>query len=110
MYENYILLMIWYVARKYDNSYDIKMILNELKMSTLENPDTLDSAADDLDKDIYKGYPKEYIKDNNPLTRSAKTLYLLVLVQHINMEKKEENGWQDQISENSFQVDTGNKI
>ena len=31
-----------YVARKYDNRDDIKMILNELKMPTFENPEALD--------------------------------------------------------------------
>ena len=42
-----------YVARKYDNGDDIKMILNKLKMPKLEKPETLDSMPDNVDKDIY---------------------------------------------------------
>ena len=43
-----------YISRKYDNGDDIKMILNELKMPTLENPEALDSMVDGVDKDIYR--------------------------------------------------------
>ena len=35
--------MSGYVSTKYDNGYDIKMILNYLKMPTLENSEALDS-------------------------------------------------------------------
>ena len=38
MYETSIRIMIGYVARKYKNGYGIKIILNELKMPTLEKP------------------------------------------------------------------------
>ena len=57
------------------------MILNELKIPTLENPDALDSMADELDKDIYKEYIKAYTKYIRALTRSAKKLNSLVLGQ-----------------------------
>ena len=40
--------MSGYVARKYDNVDDIEMILNELKMPTLEKPEALDSMIDDV--------------------------------------------------------------
>ena len=46
--------MSGYVAREYDNGDDIKRILNELKMPTLEKPEALDSISDNFDKDIYK--------------------------------------------------------
>ena len=42
MYKTSIRLMIIYIARKYDIGDDIKMILNELKMSTSEKPEALD--------------------------------------------------------------------
>ena len=42
------------VARKYDNGDYIKMILNSLKMSTLEKPRYLDSIADKVDKEDTK--------------------------------------------------------
>ena len=57
------------------------MILNELKMHTLENPEALDSIVDDIDKDIYKEDVKSYANDNRALTRSAKKLYSRVLGQ-----------------------------
>ena len=57
------------------------MILNELNMPTLEKPNALGSMADDVDKYIYKRYIKTYAKDKRALTRGAKKLYSLVLVQ-----------------------------
>ena len=42
--------MSGYVARKYDNGGDIKMILNELKIPTLEKTEALDSMSDNVDK------------------------------------------------------------
>ena len=54
MYEKSLQPMNAYVTRKYDNSDNIKMILNELKIPTLEKPNALDSTEDYLDKDIYK--------------------------------------------------------
>ena len=45
--------MSGYVARKYENEDDIKMILNYLQMSMLEKPEALDSTADDVGIDIY---------------------------------------------------------
>ena len=50
MYETSIHIMSGYVARKYDNGDDIKMILNELNLPTLENPKALDSLTDGVDK------------------------------------------------------------
>ena len=44
--------MSGYVARKYDNGDDIKMILSALKIPTLEKPEALDLMADNVDKDI----------------------------------------------------------
>ena len=73
--------MSGYVARKYDNGYDIKMILNELKLPTLEKTEALDSMTGDVDKDIYKEYVNAYANENCALTRSAKKLYSLVLGQ-----------------------------
>ena len=66
-------------SQKYDNGDEIKIILNELKISTLEKPKDLDSRDEKVYKEIYKGYVKAYIKENHALTRSAKTLYSLVL-------------------------------
>ena len=51
-----------YVASKYDNGDDIKMILNELNMPTLDKPEYLDSMADDVDKYVYKEDVKSYAK------------------------------------------------
>ena len=45
--------MSGYVARKYDNGDDIKIVLNELKMPTLEKPEAFDSMTNGVDKDIY---------------------------------------------------------
>ena len=42
-----------YVVNENDNGDDIEMILIYVKISTLENPEYLDSMADDVDKDIY---------------------------------------------------------
>ena len=81
MYETSIRIMIGYVARKYNNGYDIKMILNELKMTTLEKPKALDSMADCVDKYIYREEVKAYAKYNRALTRISKKLYSLVLGQ-----------------------------
>ena len=39
-----------YAANNYDNGDDIIMILNDLKILTLENPEALDSMADDVNK------------------------------------------------------------
>ena len=75
MYKTYIRLMRGYVARKYDNRDDIKMILNKLKIPTLENPEALDSMADGVDKEIYIEDVNVYAKDNRALTRSTKKLY-----------------------------------
>ena len=52
MHENSICLMRRYVARKYDNGDNIKMIINESNMPTLEKPKALDSMADDVEKDV----------------------------------------------------------
>ena len=49
-----ILIMIGYVARNYNNGDNIKIILNELKMPTLDKPEALDSMVDGVDKDIYR--------------------------------------------------------
>ena len=49
MYDNSIRLISGYVAWKYDNRDDIKMILNELKMPTLEKHEDLDSMEDDVE-------------------------------------------------------------
>ena len=81
MYKTSIRLISGYVARKYDNGDDIKMILNELKMPTSEKPVALDSMAEGVDKDIYLEEVKTYVKEKCVLTRSAKTLYPLVLGQ-----------------------------
>ena len=70
-----------YVTRKYDNGDDIKMILNDLKMPTLENPEALYSMSDDVDKDIYRKDVKAYEKDKNALTKSTERVYSLVLGQ-----------------------------
>ena len=72
-----------YVANKYDNGDNIKMILDDLKMPTLVNPKALYSMSDDVDKDFYREDVKSYAKDNHALTRSAKKLYSLVLGQCI---------------------------
>ena len=55
--------MSGYVARKYDNVDDIKIILSVLKMPTLENPEALDPMADDVYKDIYREDVKAYAKE-----------------------------------------------
>ena len=73
MYETSIRLMIRYVARKYDNGDNIKMILNKLKMPTLEKPEALDSIADNMDKDLYIEDVNTYVKYNLAITRSAKS-------------------------------------
>ena len=73
--------MSGYVARKYDNGDYTKMILNELNMPTLKNTKALYSMAEDVEKGIYKEDVNAYANDNRLLTRSAKTLYSLVLGQ-----------------------------
>ena len=73
--------MSGYVARKYDNGDDIKIMLSDLKMPTLENPEALDSMADDVGTDILREDVKAYAKDKRALTKSAKNLYSLVLGQ-----------------------------
>ena len=54
MYKTSILIMIGYVARNYNNGDNIKIILNELKMPTLDKPEALNSMVDGVDKDIYR--------------------------------------------------------
>ena len=81
MYKTSVHLMSGYVARKYENGDDIKMILNELKLPTWEKLKYLDSMADGVDKDINREDFKSYAKDNRALTRSAKKLHSLVLGQ-----------------------------
>ena len=81
MYETFICLMSGYVARKYNNRDNIKMIHNELNMPTLDKPKALGSMRDNVDKDIYKEDVKSYANDNRALTRSAKKLYSRVLGQ-----------------------------
>ena len=125
MYENSIRLMSGYVARKYDNGDDIRITLNELKMPTLEKPDTLDSTADGVDKEIYKEDINPYAKDKRALTRNAKKLYSLDLGQcteSLRAKMKGRDNWKsmDEKSESvellkttkgiSFIVDTGKNI
>ena len=125
MYENSIRLMSGYVARKYNNRDDIKMIFNELKMPTLDKPEALDSMTDDVDKDIYKEGVKAYTKDNCVLTRSAKNVYSLVLgkcTESLRAKMKGKEDWNkvdyksnsvellNMIKETAFKVDTGKKI
>ena len=81
MYKTSIRLMNRYVARMYYNGENIKSMLNELKMPTLEKPKALDSMEDDVDKYVYKEDVKAYTNENRALTRSAKKLYSLVLGQ-----------------------------
>ena len=73
--------MSGYVASKYDNGDDIKMILSDLKMPILGKPEALDSMADDVDKDIYREDVKEYAKDKRAVTNSDKKIYSLILGQ-----------------------------
>ena len=125
MYETSIRLMSGYVARKYNNRDDIKMIFNELKMPTLDKPEALDSMTDNVDKDIYKEDVKAYTKDNRVLTRSAKKLYSLVLgkcTESLRAKMKGKEDWKkvdyksnsvellNMIKETAFKVDTGKKI
>ena len=74
MYKTSIRIMIRYVARKYHNGDDIKMLLNKLKMPTLEKPEALDSMTDSGGKDIYREDLKAYAKYICELTRSSKKL------------------------------------
>ena len=125
MCENSIRLMSGYVTRKYDNGDDIRITLNELKMPTLEKPDTLDSTADGVDKEIYKEDINPYAKDKRALTRNAKKLYSLDLGQcteSLRAKMKGRDNWKsmDEKSESvellktikgiSFIVDTGKNI
>ena len=73
--------MSGYDARKYNNGDDIKMILSDLKIPTLENPIALDSMEDGVDKDIYIEGVRAYAKDKRTLTKNSKKLYSLVLGQ-----------------------------
>ena len=73
MCKTSIRLMSGYAARKYDNGDNIKMILNKLKMPTLEKPEALDSIADNMDKDLYIEDVNTYVKYNLAITRSAKS-------------------------------------
>ena len=41
----------------------------------------MDSIADDVEKDIYREYVKAHEKEKCALTKSAKNIYSLVLVQ-----------------------------
>ena len=70
--QNLHRLMSGYAARTYDNRDNIKMILNKLKTTTLENPEVLDSMADGVDRDIHREYVNAYAKENRYLTRGAK--------------------------------------
>ena len=54
IYKTSISNMSRYVARKYNNRDNIKMIHNELNMPTLDKPKALGSMRDNVDKDIYK--------------------------------------------------------
>ena len=73
--------MIGYVARNYNNGDNIKIILSDFKMTTLEKPKDLYSTADDVDKDVYREDIKSYAKEKHALTKNAKNLYSLVLGQ-----------------------------
>ena len=73
--------MSGYVASKYDNGDDIKMILSDLNIPILGKPKALDSMADDVDKDIYREDVKEYAKDKRAVTNSDKKIYSLILGQ-----------------------------
>ena len=73
-----------YTTRKYDNSDNIKMILNELKIPAMDNNITLERISDYVDKEIYKENMKTCAKDNCALTRSVRKLYSLVLGQCTN--------------------------
>ena len=117
--------MSGYVARKYDNGDDIKMILSNLKMLTLENPEALDSMIDDVEKDIYREDVKEYVKYKCALSKSSKRIYSLVLGQcteSLQAKMKEKEEWKEideksdsvellkRINEIVFKVDTGKNI
>ena len=52
IYETSIRTMSGYVASKYDNGEDIKIILSALQIPTLDNPEALYSTADNVDKYI----------------------------------------------------------
>ena len=81
IYETSIHTVIGYVTRKYDKRDDIKIILSDSQMPTLEKPETLGSMKDDVDKDIYREDIKAYAKDKRALTNSAQNLCSLVLGQ-----------------------------
>ena len=117
--------MSGYVARKYDNGDDIKMILNQLKIPTLDKPEAFDSMAEDTEKDIYREKIKSYAKDNHVLARTAKKVYSLVLRQcpkSLQAKMKGKEDWKriydksnsvellNMIKEISFRVNTGTKI
>ena len=95
-----------YIARKYDNRDDIKMILSDLQLPTLEKPKALDSTAENLDKDIYREDIKAYARDKCVITNSAKNLYSLVLGQcteSLCAKMKGEDEWKE-IDEKSDSV------
>ena len=81
MYKTSIRTVSGYVARKYNNGDNIKIILSDFKMTTLEKPKDLYSTADDVDKDVYREDIKSYAKEKHALTKNAKNLYSLVLGQ-----------------------------
>ena len=99
--------MSGYVARKYDNGDDIKMILSDLQMPTLEKPEFLDSTVDDVEKYIYREDIKAYVKDKHALTKSAKQLYSLVLGQWIEILRAKMKGKEEwkEIDEKSDSVE-----
>ena len=57
------------------------MMLSDLEIPILENPEALDSMLDGVEKDIYIEDFKAYSKYKRALTRSDKRLYSLVLGQ-----------------------------
>ena len=114
--------MSGYVARKYNNGDNIRMILSSLQMPMLEKPENLDSTADDVDKDIYREYINAYAKAKCALTKSAKKIHSLVLGQcteSLRAKTKENKEWKEidgksdsvkliiTIKEIMFKVDTG---
>ena len=95
MYETSIRIMSGYAASKYDNGGNNQMILNELKIPTLEKPEALYLMADAVDKYIYKEYFKAYAHINQALTSSAKKLYSLVLGQCTESKRAKMKGKED---------------
>ena len=81
-----------YVSSKYDNGDVIKIILNELKMHSLEKPETLDSMAEGIDTYLYRENVKAYAEDIPTFSRSAKNLYSLVLGECTEILRKKNEG------------------